>query len=92
MMNLEQWYHELCKTKDSDLSSSPLRISFTDGMVLTGTFYGFTCALDNDPEIASIDFIRNDNGALTEALENEITKIEVLNCPELACAVFEATA
>ncbi len=90
MMNLEQWFYKLCGTKGSNLPTLLLRITFTDGMNLTGTFFGFTCALDNDPEIASVDFVRNDNGVLTEALETEIAKIEVLNCPELSCAVFEA--
>ncbi|WP_323393172.1 hypothetical protein [Anaerotignum propionicum] len=48
-----------------------------DNQVLTGNFYGYTRALDNEPEQAEVD-IMSDAGVVIGVLESEIKSIEVI--------------
>lgn len=58
------------------LINKTIRVIFIDGEVLSGKCEGYTQALDNEPEVASID-IRVDD-ILTEIMENEIESVEIL--------------
>ncbi|HAT4125223.1 TPA: hypothetical protein I9Z60_001575 [Clostridium perfringens] len=53
-----------------------LKIKTVDGNIIIGPYEGFTQALDNEPEIASIELKRD--GYNIELYENEIKFIEVI--------------
>jgi len=53
-----------------------LKIVCTDGEIVEGPYGGYTQALDNDPEIASISIKRNSYNV--ELDETEIKSIEVI--------------
>lgn len=63
--------YEICE------KSKRVRIHLTEGETVEGKVYGFTQAVDNDPEIPEID-IRLDDGSLSGAMLDEIESIEVL--------------
>lgn len=54
-----------------------VRIKCITGEIIKGTIKGFTRAIDNDPEIASIEIPYSDNGSY-EIMANEIALIEKL--------------
>lgn len=54
-----------------------VRIKCITGEIIEGTVKGFTSAIDNDPEIASIEIPYSDNGSY-EIMANEIASIEEL--------------
>ena len=54
-----------------------IKVILHDKTVIEGTVYGFTSAVNNEPEIAEID-IRLANGQLGGAFLDEIESIEVL--------------
>ncbi|MGP1432619.1 hypothetical protein [Treponema sp.] len=54
-----------------------IKVILHDKTVIEGTVYGFTSAVNNEPEIAEID-IELENGHLTGAFQDEIESIEVL--------------
>lgn len=54
-----------------------LKIICMDNQVITGNYYGYTQALDNEPEEAEVD-IMSDAGAVIGVLESEIKSIEVI--------------
>lgn len=61
-----------------DAPGHKVKVTFLDGTFpITGKCIGYTQALDNEPEIASID-VRSD-GMLYELYENDIKDIEILN-------------
>ena len=51
-------------------------VTLTDGTVLTGKYLEFTQAINNDPEIASIDLQIEQE--IYELYEDEIDKIEIV--------------
>ncbi|MEL3905562.1 MAG: hypothetical protein P1P65_00830 [Treponema sp.] len=53
------------------------RIYLTSGEAVEGKVYGFTQAIDNDPEIASIA-LEDENGQLHGYCQDEIDSIEVM--------------
>ena len=55
-----------------------LKIVSIDGERVIGPYEGFTQALDNEPEIASIDIGSGNTGWGYEIYENEIKSIEVI--------------
>ena len=57
-------------------SGLKLKIICIDGQIVEGLYGGYTQAVDNDPEIASIS-IKNNNHYI-EIDENEIKSIEVI--------------
>nr|WP_315442393.1 hypothetical protein [uncultured Treponema sp.] len=54
-----------------------IKVILHDKTVIEGTVYGFTSAVNNEPEIAEID-IKLKNGQLTGAFQDEIESIEVV--------------
>lgn len=54
-----------------------IKINLLDKSVIIGKVYGFTQAIDNEPEIAEID-IWLDSETLSGAMLDEIESIEVL--------------
>ncbi len=57
-----------------------IRVQFENGDVWEGIYDGYTSALDNEPDPASIDLRRKD-GAIYELYENEIAQIRILTSP-----------
>ena len=57
-------------------SELKLKIICIDGQIIEGSYGGYTQALDNDPEIASISIKKNNQ--YIEIDENEIKSIEVM--------------
>ncbi len=55
----------------------PILVKLTNGKVVNGEFYGYTTAIDNDPDPASIDVLLDEN-SFTEIYEPEIDSIEIL--------------
>lgn len=53
-----------------------LKIVTVNGEIITGPYGGFTQALDNEPEIASISISKAGYGI--EIYENEIKSIEII--------------
>ncbi|MGP1575950.1 MAG: hypothetical protein ACTTH7_00400 [Treponema sp.] len=54
-----------------------IKVTSHDKTIIEGSVYGFTWAVNNEPEIAEID-IRLADGKLTGAFLDEIESIEVL--------------
>lgn len=54
-----------------------LKIKTIDGNIIIGPYEGFTQALDNEPEIASIE-IKKKDGYNVELYENGIRSIEII--------------
>ena len=54
-----------------------IKVTCTDGIIVTGHCCGYTQALDNEPEIPSID-VRTKEDGLIEIYLNEIQSIEVI--------------
>ena len=75
MFNLVEALKDIMKTHNLD-NSLKLKIKTVDGNIVIGPYGGFTQALDNEPEIASIE-IKKD-GYNIELYENEIKSIEVI--------------
>lgn len=55
-----------------------LKVVSVDGDTIIGPYERFTQALDNEPEIASIDIGSGNTGWGYEIYENEIKSIEVI--------------
>ena len=70
-MNLK----EELKKIDGLSTSTKLKVVLTDGTTLTGFYDCYTSAIDNDPQIASIDLRVLDD--IYELYENEIKRIEI---------------
>lgn len=66
-------YSKLSAIKGLD-NTSMLRVECTDNIIIEGKYYGFTQALDNDPEIAQLDILSND-GKVFGLYETEILNI-----------------
>lgn len=64
-------FYDICE------KAHTVKIILQDKTVIEGKVYGFTWAVNNDPEIAEVD-IRLDNGNLSGAMLDEIASIEVL--------------
>ena len=75
MFNLVEELREIMK-KHKLNSELNLKIVTIDGEVITGSYGGFTQALDNEPEVASICISKIGYGI--EIYENEIKSIEVI--------------
>lgn len=75
MFNLVKELREIMK-KHKLNSELNLKIVTIDGEVITGPYGGFTQALDNEPETASICISKVGYGI--EIYENEIKSIEVI--------------
>ena len=75
MFNLVEELREIMK-KHKLNNELNLKIVTVDGEVITGPYGGFTQALDNNPEVASICISKNGYGI--EVYENEIKSIEVI--------------
>lgn len=54
-----------------------VRVKCNTGKIIEGMVKGFTRAIDNEPEVASIEIPYSDNGSY-EIMANEIEKIEEL--------------
>ena len=54
-----------------------VKVKCTTGEVIKGIVKGFTRAIDNDPEVASIEIPYSDNGCY-EIMANEIKSIDML--------------
>lgn len=91
MTNLEEWFGKLCRDRNPYQNETLLKIVLFDGRSFNGNFYGFTFAINNDPEIADIMIKRDSDGPgiVTVCEEPDIVEIEVLNCPGLYWAIFE---
>lgn len=74
-MNLVNELRELSKKIKLD-KNLKLRIILKDGDVVEGPYGGFTQALDNEPEIASLSISKE--GYNIELYENEIKSIEAI--------------
>ena len=59
-------------------NNTVLKITCLDNQVCKGTYYGYTSALDNEPEIAEIEIRDLETGSIICILENEIKSIEVI--------------
>lgn len=55
-------------------NNAMLRVVCTDNIIVEGKYYGFTQALDNEPEIAQLDILSKD-GKVIGLYETEILKI-----------------
>lgn len=75
MFNLVEELREIMKQHKLN-SELNLKIVTVDGEIITGPYGGFTQALDNEPEIASISISKTGYGI--EMYENEIKSIEVI--------------
>lgn len=75
MFNLVETLRDIMKTHKLD-NSLKLKIKTTDGNIVVGPYGGFTQALDNEPEIASIEI--KEDGYNIELYENEIKSIEII--------------
>lgn len=75
MFNLVERLRAIMKTHSLN-SKLNLKITTVDGDIVTGPYGGFTQALDNEPEIASISITKEGYGI--EVYENEIKSIEVI--------------
>lgn len=75
MFNLVEELRAIMK-KHKLNSELNLKIVTFDGKVITGPYGGFTQALDNEPEVASICISKIGYGI--EIYENEIKSIEVI--------------
>lgn len=75
MFNLVEELRKIMK-KHKLNSELNLKVVTVDGKVFIGPYNGFTQALDNEPEIASICIARTGYGI--EIYENEIKSIEVI--------------
>ena len=74
MFNLVEALREIMKNHELN-NKIDLKVITLDGKVITGPYGGFTQALDNEPEIASICIEKIGYGI--EIYENEIKSIEV---------------
>lgn len=74
-MNLVEELRKVMKTKELN-NKLILKITCVDGQIIQGPYDGYTQALDNEPEIASI-YIKKD-GYSIELYENEIKSIEAI--------------
>lgn len=61
-----------------DYLGKQIKIITTDKQEFIGKAIGFTQALDNEPEIASIDIRNEEDNRVYELYENEIKSIEVV--------------
>ncbi|MBC5726622.1 hypothetical protein H8S45_14295 [Agathobaculum sp. NSJ-28] len=77
-MDLIQHMRRLFAERNPDEMDIRLRVTYQDGTVLTGKYTALVGPLDNEPEIAEIDFYRDDNGALTGAYEDELADVEIM--------------
>lgn len=59
-------------------NNTVLKITCLDSQVCKGTYYGYTSALDNEPEIAEIEIRDLETGSIICILENEIKSIDVI--------------
>lgn len=75
MFNLVEELRKIMKKYELN-SELNLKIITVDGEIITGPYGGFTQALDNEPEIASICISKAGYGI--EIYENEIKFIEVI--------------
>ncbi|MDU4953471.1 MAG: hypothetical protein SO128_13170 [Clostridium cadaveris] len=75
MFNLVDTLRTIMKTHKLN-NELRLKVTSIDGTVVTGPYGGFTQALDNEPEIASISITKQGYGI--EIYENEIKSIEVI--------------
>ncbi|MDM0453917.1 hypothetical protein QTH16_04630 [Clostridium perfringens] len=75
MFNLVETLRNIMKTHKLD-NSLKLKIKTIDGNIIIGPYEGFTQALDNEPEIASIEIKKE--GYNIELYENEIKSIETV--------------
>ncbi len=57
-------------------TNSKIRVTLADGTVLTGKYLEYTKAINNDPEIDSIDLQVDQD--IYELYEDEIAKIETV--------------
>lgn len=69
---------EKLKSMPKLTGDTKLKITCTDKQILTGNYFGYTQALDNEPEIAQIEIIYDKNGGLVGLLETGIESIEVI--------------
>lgn len=74
-MNLVNELRNISKTVSLD-KNLMLRIIGIDGTIIEGLYEGFTQALDNEPEIASISI--QGNGYIISIDEDEIKSIEII--------------
>ena len=74
-MNIVNELREISKINKLD-KSLKLKIVLDNDKELEGMYSGYTQALDNEPEVASISI--NADGCNIEILENEIKSIYVL--------------
>ena len=65
------------KMRLSDYCGKKVKITLKDGEIMQGKCTDYIKAIDNDPEIASIDL--QVNKKLYEIYENEIKSIEIIN-------------
>lgn len=75
MFNLVETLRHIMKNHKLD-NSLKLKIKTVDDNIIIGPYGGFTQALDNEPEIASIE-VKKD-GYNIELYENEIKSMEVI--------------
>nr|DAX65582.1 MAG TPA: hypothetical protein [Caudoviricetes sp.] len=55
-----------------------LRVIFQNGNIVNGFCFGFTQAIDNEPEIACIDMRLSPDNKWEEYFQDEIESIEVV--------------
>ena len=75
ILNLVEELREISKTKKLN-NTLKLKIICSNSKVIEGTYNGYTQAIDNDPEVASIG-IKTDEFSY-ELNEDEIESIEVI--------------
>ncbi|TAN69159.1 hypothetical protein WS9_003820 [Paraclostridium sordellii 8483] len=75
MFNLVERLRTIMKTHKLN-NKLMMKVTSIDGTVVIGSYGGFTQALDNEPEIASISITKQGYGI--EIYENEIKSIEVI--------------
>lgn len=75
MFNLVEALREIMKNHELN-NKIDLKVITLDGKVITGPYGGFTQALDNEPEIASICIEKIGYGI--EIYENEIKSIGII--------------
>lgn len=68
---------ELKKIKQLN-NNAILKVTCSDGEIITGYFCGYTSAANNEPEIAQLDILSSKDGLHYGLLENEIVSIAVV--------------
>lgn len=63
---------------DALSDNTKLKVICNENITIEGNYYGFTSALDNEPEEAEITVVNSVNNGLVGILESEIQSIEVI--------------